>query len=117
MDADRAVIDKLDRSPAAQRRGMAVDVRLVTAAEFLCDTGLHAALGEIAKNPAEPNAFSEYWYLAAAADKLCPGDDLRFAIVSDAEIIGLFPMQHMPAYARLPIAHLQNWLNPNAFLG
>jgi len=117
MDADRAVIDKLDRSPATHRRGMAVDVRLVTAAEFLCDTGLHAALGEIAKNPAEPNAFSEYWYLTAAADKLRPGDDLRFAIVSDAEIIGLFPMQHMPAYARLPIAHLQNWLNPNAFLG
>lgn len=117
MKSNRTIITHPDRTLHDEKCSAVADVRLVTAAEFLGDTGLQALLDEIAQDPAEPNAFSEYWYLAAAADKLCPGDDLRFAIVGDQEVIGLFPMQMMPAYARLPIVHLQNWLNPNAFLG
>lgn len=116
MDADQAVIDRRTNPTGAGQGGARGSVRLVSAAQFAADRELQSAMQDIAAEAAEPNAFAEAWYLAAATE-LRPGDDLRFAIVGSDTLIGVYPLQQMLAYAGLPIVHLQNWLNPNAFLG
>jgi hypothetical protein len=66
---------------------------------------------------AEPNAFAEPWF-AAASLHLAGSDRARMLVVRDgASLLGLLPICIVRRYGRLPVAHVQNYLHPNSFLG
>ena len=91
-------------------------VTTLNIAELRADAALLAEWDELAASASEPNPFGERWYLEAALTAL-GGDDICVAIVRDDALIGIMPLITQSHYAGLPIAHVQNWLNHNAFLG
>jgi CelD/BcsL family acetyltransferase involved in cellulose biosynthesis len=104
-------------SEASSRVPATLHTAIVTIAQLCTDTTLLAEWDALAAAEAsEPNPFAERWYLEAALDAL-GSDDIRIAIVRDQALIGIIPLIAQGRYASLPIAHVQNWLNHNAFLG
>lgn len=91
-------------------------VSVITAAEMQADADLQAEWDALAGQASEPNPFAERWYLEAALNAFA-AEDIRLAIVRDGALLGILPLCAERRYAGLPIAHTQNWLNPNAFLG
>ena len=91
-------------------------VTTLTIAELRADAALLAEWDALAEQASEPNPFAERWYLEAALDAL-GSDTIRIAVVRDDTLIGIIPLIAQSYYAGLPIAHVQNWLNHNAFLG
>ena len=91
-------------------------VTTLTIAELRADTSLLAEWDALTAQAIEPNPFAERWYLAAALDAL-GSEAIRIAIVRDDCLLGIIPLIAQSHYAGLPIAHVQNWLNHNAFLG
>jgi CelD/BcsL family acetyltransferase involved in cellulose biosynthesis len=81
------------------------------------DPALAAAWDALAVEASEPNPFAERWYLAAAIEVLGEAASVVFVTVWDGGLIGMLPLQRQPRYAGLPVGHVQNWLNHNAFLG
>ena len=109
----------------ANARGFAPDavvpalpkVTMLTIAAFRTDAAFLAEWDSLAAEASEPNPFGERWYLDAALDAL-GSDAIGLAIVRDDDtLLGLMPLIQQRRYAGLPIAHVQNWLNHNAFLG
>jgi CelD/BcsL family acetyltransferase involved in cellulose biosynthesis len=106
------------------RRGFAPAARTVAppSVEFmapetlLADAALLAKWDALANDASEPNPFAERWYLAAALRAL-ESDKVRVAVVRNDGLIGIIPLLWQSRYAGLPVAHVQNWLNHNAFLG
>lgn len=94
----------------------AVRIAIVSLAELRADSALLAEWDALAWEASEPNPFGERWYLQAAFDAL-GNDDVRIAVVRDEAIIGIMPVVVQRRYAGLPVTHVQNWLNHNAFLG
>jgi CelD/BcsL family acetyltransferase involved in cellulose biosynthesis len=91
-------------------------VTTLTIAELRADTALLAEWDTLAAQASEPNPFGECWYLKAALDAL-GSDTIHISVVHDESLIGVMPLITQSRYAGLPIAHVQNWLNYNAFLG
>ncbi len=91
-------------------------VTALTINELRADTALLAEWDKLAALASEPNPFAERWYLQAALDAL-GSDAIRIAVVRAESLIGVMPLFMQTRYAGLPIAHVQNWLNHNAFLG
>ena len=91
-------------------------VTVLNITELRADTALLAEWDALAAHASEPNPFGERWYLEAALGAL-GSDAIRIAIVRDDGLIGIMPLITQTRYAGLPIAHVQNWLNHNAFLG
>ena len=89
---------------------------VLTINELCEDKALLAEWDALAAHASEPNPFGERWYLEAALGAL-GSDAIRIAIVRDDALIGIIPLIAQRRYACLPIAHVQNWLNHNAFLG
>jgi CelD/BcsL family acetyltransferase involved in cellulose biosynthesis len=89
---------------------------VLTVVELRADAALLAEWDALAAFASEPNPFGERWYLEAALDAL-GSDDIRIIIVRDNALVGIMPLVTQRIYAGLPIAHSQNWLNHNAFLG
>jgi CelD/BcsL family acetyltransferase involved in cellulose biosynthesis len=81
------------------------------------DPALAAAWDALAGEASEPNPFAERWYLAAAIEVLGEAASVEFVTVWDGGLIAILPLQRQSRYAGLPIEHVQNWLNHNAFLG
>lgn len=72
----------------------------------------------LAVRASEPNAFAEAWFVTAGIDRLADDSDLRIAEVRrDGRLIGLLPLTIAPAYGRLPVRNVQNWLHYHSFLG
>jgi CelD/BcsL family acetyltransferase involved in cellulose biosynthesis len=94
-----------------------VSVDFQTPAALLADTSLAAEWDALTAQLSEPNPFGERWYLTAALAAL-PTDSIRIAVVRDGGgLLGIIPLVRQTHYAGLPLSHLQNWLNHNAFLG
>jgi CelD/BcsL family acetyltransferase involved in cellulose biosynthesis len=89
---------------------------IMTAEELLADTKLCNEWDALAAQASEPNPFAERWYLAAALNALHTAH-VSIAVVRDTHLIGIMALGSERRYAGLPIAHWQNWLNHNAFLG
>ena len=105
------------RSLAAKATAAAsLSVSVLTIAELGADVALVAEWDALASQASEPNPFGERWYLQAALDAL-GSDDVRLAVVRNDVLIGIMPLIAQRRYAGLPVAHVQNWLNHNAFLG
>jgi CelD/BcsL family acetyltransferase involved in cellulose biosynthesis len=93
-------------------------VEIMGAQAIVADQAIAAAWDQLSVDASEPNPFAERWYLAAAVKALAGPHDITIAMVWDGDaLIGLMPLQLQSRYAGLPIAHVQNWLNHNAFLG
>lgn len=90
--------------------------RFIKIKDALADPHLAAEWRALTANAAQPNPFAERWYMEAALHVLGKAD-VRLAVVHDAGLIGLMPFVWQKSYAGLPLAHVQNWLNHNAFLG
>jgi hypothetical protein len=91
-------------------------VAVLTPAELRNDELLLAEWEALAGQASEPNPFGERWYMMAALDAL-GRDDIRIAVIRSDILIGIMPLVTQSRYAGLPVAHVQNWLNHNAFLG
>lgn len=91
-------------------------VQFIRLKEALADPQLAAEWAALAASAAEPNPFAERWYIEAAAHVLEKAD-VRLAVVRDTGLLGLIPLVWQRGYAGLPLVHVQNWLNHNAFLG
>ncbi|MFM2409596.1 MAG: hypothetical protein RL481_424 [Pseudomonadota bacterium] len=108
-----APVTDADRAPA--------QVMLLTPADLLADHALAAEWDALSACAAEPNPFAERWYLEAALSSL-PVDDVHIALVRatgqyQGTLIGMIPLCIERSYAGLPLAHMRNWINHNAFLG
>jgi Acetyltransferase (GNAT) domain len=104
-------------SACAGEAGADCRVELFSPASLLGDCELAEEWDAFSAQASEPNPFGERWYLAAALQAL-DNKNVRIAAVRDAQgLAGLVPLIWQSHYARLPIAHVQNWLNHNAFLG
>ena len=90
-------------------------VAFLTPEALLADTALLAEWDDLSAHAAEPNPFAECWYLVSALAAL-ESDTVRIAVVRDAGLIGIIPLLWQGRYARLPVPHMQNWSNHNAFL-
>ena len=100
----------------AEKAELAVRAAVLTINGLREDKALLAEWDVLASQASEPNPFGERWYLQAALDALGTSDT-RIAIIRDDALIGILPLIAQRCYAGLPIAHVQNWLNHNAFLG
>ena len=88
----------------------------MTADQLLTDAALAAEWDALAALASEPNPFAERWYLQAALASVAP-DSVRIAVMRDGGLIGIVPLCTENRYAGLPLAHVRNWINHNAFLG
>lgn len=86
--------------------------RTVTDAAFI------SAWDDLATHAAEPNIFSESWFLRPALEQFDAMDKVRlFTLWDGDQLCGLMPLATLPRYGRWPMPHVQNWLHHNAFLG
>lgn len=91
-------------------------VDIVALSALLADQQLCAEWDGLAARATDPNPFAERWYLAAALQAL-HSRQVHIIVVRDKGLVGLMPITQEGRYAGLPVPHLQNWLNHNAFLG
>lgn len=70
---------------------------------------------------AEPNAFSELWFMRAGIANLAPPDLKMLEVWSgsgeEPQLLGLLPLRIASRYGRMPVRHVQNWLHFHSFLG
>jgi CelD/BcsL family acetyltransferase involved in cellulose biosynthesis len=72
----------------------------------------------LARDPAEANVFAERWFFEAGIRHLRPAGPIHMiGIWRGDRLIGLMPARIEPAYGRTPVAHVQNWLHHQCFLG
>lgn len=92
------------------------------APESLSSAPFLARWDELVFSASEPNPFHESWFLLPALREFDPQNQSKiFTIWSgspfESDLLGLMPVCDLQHYGRWPIAHRQNWLHPNAFLG
>lgn len=116
MSAGQSVVNMRVGSNAAVPALHGVVVALLPLAEALADADLEVEWNTLGTRASEPNAFAERWYCEAAINAIDDAN-VRLLIVRDEALIGVVPLVWQGRYAGLPIAHVQNWLNHNAFLG
>jgi CelD/BcsL family acetyltransferase involved in cellulose biosynthesis len=103
---------------ASPRTDISVTARAVAAQQMIGDDALRSAMEGLAKTASAPNPFAEHWYLDAAIGALPEATRVNFAIVTiNGRAIGVLPWGIELNYAGMPLRHIRNWLNHNAFLG
>jgi CelD/BcsL family acetyltransferase involved in cellulose biosynthesis len=76
------------------------------------------AWDRLACDPAEINVFAERWFFEAGIRHLRPAGPISMiAIWRGDALIGLMPARIEPIYGRTPVAHVQNWVHHQSFLG
>lgn len=84
----------------------------------LFDAPFVASWNALAGRAAEPNAFSESWFLQPALEQFDPSGRVQiFTLWHDDLLCGLMPASAQARYGRWPMPHVQNWMHHNAFLG
>jgi CelD/BcsL family acetyltransferase involved in cellulose biosynthesis len=76
---------------------------------------------ELARHAAEPNCFSEAWFVEASLRHLQAPGDLRIITVfgghQGSMLLGMLPVHVEEPYGRLPVRHVVNWTHFHCFLG
>jgi CelD/BcsL family acetyltransferase involved in cellulose biosynthesis len=99
--------------PAAPSANLTID--FAPAAERL--ESLRDEWETLAVQASEPNAFSEWWFVAASVRHLAD-DSVRLAEVRDGNrLIGVMPLVIERHYGRVPVPFVQNWRHHHQFLG
>lgn len=71
----------------------------------------------LAARASEPNAFGEWWFVAASVRHLAAGQ-VRLAEVRDGDLlVGLMPLAIERDYGRVPVRFVQNWRHHHHFFG
>ncbi len=84
----------------------------------LFDAPFVASWNALAGHAAEPNAFSESWFLQPALEQFDPSRRVQIFTLWDGDVLcGLMPVSTHARYGRWPLPHAQNWMHHNAFLG
>jgi len=86
------------------------------------DAHLIAAWSDLAREASEPNIFYEQWFLRPALAQFAGPADLRLFLLWAGEafhspLLGLLPLGPNSHFGRWPVAHVQNWMHHNCFLG
>jgi hypothetical protein len=111
---DGVMLQSSDRNPASSPRLFA---------EIVGESGIAPVGAEewhaLALNAAEPNAFSEHWYLAPALRHLAGKRQLRTIAVRDdhGKLAGIMAVTTSPRYGRAPAMHVTNWIHFQCFMG
>ena len=93
----------------------ALGVTFAPAAERL--DALQGEWEALAAHASEPNAFAEWWFVAASVRHLAD-DSVRLAEVRRGELlIGVMPLVIERHYGRVPVQFVQNWRHHHQFLG
>lgn len=72
----------------------------------------------LAREASEPNVFAERWFVTAGIRHLLPEAPTWLLGVSRGDaLIGLLPVRIEGRYGRTPVAHVQNWMHHQSFLG
>ena len=86
------------------------------------DAHLTAAWSGLAREASEPNVFYEHWFLRPGLAQFAPDAGLRLFLLWAGEafhspLLGLLPLGPASHFGRWPVAHVQNWMHHNCFLG
>ena len=86
------------------------------------DANLAEAWSDLAREASEPNIFYEPWFLRPALDQFDHHPDLRLFLLwagepGQSRLLGLLPLGPASHFGRWPVAHVQNWMHHNCFLG
>lgn len=107
-----------DRAGEASVRRESVPARAAVRSAADAIDALAGEWDALAAVASEPNAFAEHWFVAASLATLGAQCDIRLIEVRrGARLIGLLTVSVETGYARLPVAHVENWLHRHAFLG
>jgi CelD/BcsL family acetyltransferase involved in cellulose biosynthesis len=80
--------------------------------------GWRRAWQRLADRASEVNVFAESWFFEAGFRHLRGARAIRLVgIWRGPDLIGVLPVRIEPLYGRIPVAHVQNWLHHQAFLG
>jgi CelD/BcsL family acetyltransferase involved in cellulose biosynthesis len=73
----------------------------------------------LAREASEPNVFAERWFVTAGIRHLLPEGQTWIVTVwrNGGDLIGLLPVRIEHRYGRTPVAHVQNWVHHQSFLG
>jgi CelD/BcsL family acetyltransferase involved in cellulose biosynthesis len=73
----------------------------------------------LARDASEPNVFAERWFVEPGLRHLMPDGPAWILTVwrGAGELIGLLPVRVEHHYGRTPVAHVQNWVHHQSFLG
>jgi CelD/BcsL family acetyltransferase involved in cellulose biosynthesis len=76
------------------------------------------AWDRLAGQASEVNVFAESWFFEAGFRHLRGARPIRLVgIWQGSDLIGLLPVRIEHQYGRVPVAHVQNWLHHQTFLG
>jgi CelD/BcsL family acetyltransferase involved in cellulose biosynthesis len=107
-----------DRADVASARAEAMPARAVIRPAREAADVLAAEWEALAEQAAEPNAFAEHWFVAAALATVAPDRSIHLVEVRrGARLIGLLLVEVSRGYARLPVRIVRNWCHDQAFLG
>ena len=86
------------------------------------DPTLVVAWRDLVAEASEPNCFYEPWFLEPALRHFDTHPDLCLFLLwagrpDHSELLALFPLGPVAQYSRWPVAHVQNWVHHNSFLG
>jgi CelD/BcsL family acetyltransferase involved in cellulose biosynthesis len=77
------------------------------------------AWDRLAREASEPNVFAERWFMAAGIRHLLPDGRTWIMTVwrDGGDLIGLLPVRIEHRYGRTRVAHVENWVHHQSFLG
>ncbi|HEX4737438.1 MAG TPA: GNAT family N-acetyltransferase [Allosphingosinicella sp.] len=77
------------------------------------------AWDRLAPEASEPNVFAERWFVGAGIRHLLPDGPAWMIGVwrGGSDLVGLLPVRIERRYGRTPVAHVQNWMHHQSFLG
>ncbi|HEX5182568.1 MAG TPA: GNAT family N-acetyltransferase [Allosphingosinicella sp.] len=89
----------------------------------ICDardipSGWRLGWDRLAEEASEPNVFAERWFVAAGLRHLLrDAPAWMLGVRRGCELIGLLPARIERRYGRTPVAHVENWMHHQSFLG
>ncbi|MEO9601411.1 GNAT family N-acetyltransferase [Parasphingorhabdus sp.] len=86
------------------------------------DANLVEAWTDLAEQASEPNIFYERWFLRPGLTQFGQDPDIKLFLLwagepGQSQLLGLLPLGVINRFGRLPVAHVQNWMHHNCFLG
>ena len=90
---------------------------LIVGADFIPESW-RPKWDRLARDPSEINVFAERWFFEAGIAHFRPSAPVHVITIWRGDrLIGVMPTRIERLYGRSPVAHVQNWLHHQSFLG